>query len=97
MRAAAGATYQGLHVDTQGDWGMKLAVNFSVDDITPENGATEVWPKTHRNTIKPEESLQAEGAHKELVERMRNTPGSGPTQLAIPKGAVCLRDLRVWQ
>ena len=38
--ACPGATVQGLHVDTQGDWGMKLAVNFSVDDITPENGAT---------------------------------------------------------
>ena len=24
------------------------------------------------------------------------TPGCGPTQLAVPKGAVCLRDLRVW-
>jgi ectoine hydroxylase-related dioxygenase (phytanoyl-CoA dioxygenase family) len=94
--ACPGATVQGLHVDTQGDWGMKLAVNFSVDDITPENGATEVWPKTHRGTLLPEESLQEQGKHKELVERMRNTPGCGPTQLAVPKGAVCLRDLRVW-
>ena len=75
---------------------MKLAVNFGVDDITKDNGATEVWPKTHRGMLKPEESLQENGAHKELVERMRTTPGSGPTQLAVPKGAVCLRDLRVW-
>ena len=75
---------------------MKLAVNFSVDDITASNGATEVWPGTHRDTLKPEESLQEAGAHKELVERMRNTPGKGPTQMAVPKGAVCLRDLRVW-
>ena len=56
-------------MDTQGDWGMKLAVNFSVDDITKENGATEVWPKTHRGTLKPEESLDEHGAHKELVEQ----------------------------
>ena len=39
--ACPGATVQGLHVDTQGDWGQKLAVNFSVEDITPENGASE--------------------------------------------------------
>lgn len=88
--ACPGATVQGLHVDTQGDWGHKLAVNFSVDDITAANGATEVWPGTHRDTLRPEESLQEAGAHKELVERMRNTPGKGPTQLAVPKGIHCV-------
>ena len=41
VTACPGATVQGLHVDTQGDWGQKLAVNFSVEDITPENGASE--------------------------------------------------------
>jgi hypothetical protein len=36
--ALPGATVQGLHVDTQGEAGNKLAVNFGVEDITPHNG-----------------------------------------------------------
>jgi hypothetical protein len=94
--ACPGATYQGLHVDTQGDAGMKLAVNFGVEDITPHNGATEVWPGSHIGTLKPTDSLDASGKHAALVAERRAMPGRGPTQLAVPKGAVCLRDLRVW-
>ena len=66
--------------------------------LTPTRAApaAEVWPGSHRGTLQPAESLQSEGEHKEMVEERRDTPGQGPVQMEIPKGGVCLRDLRVW-
>jgi ectoine hydroxylase-related dioxygenase (phytanoyl-CoA dioxygenase family) len=106
--ACPGSTVQGLHVDSAGTSGTKLAVNFSTDDITIENGSTEVWPGTQglSDTLLDEDggprALNAgpplgrgDGQDQELVESAR-TSGKGPVQLLLPKGCVCLRDLRVW-
>eukprot|EP01047_Picozoa_sp_COSAG01_P071985 COSAG01_NODE_11330_length_1956_cov_1.176629_1_plen_388_part_10 len=60
--ALPGSTVQHLHVDTQGRPGNKLAVNFGIDSISARNGATEVWPGSHRDSgLGPTEALDATG------------------------------------
>jgi hypothetical protein len=60
--ALPGSTVQHLHVDTQGRPGNKLAVNFGIDSISARNGATEVWPGSHRDSgLSPTEALDATG------------------------------------
>jgi hypothetical protein len=71
-----------------------LAVNIPLVDVTLANGALEVWPGTHRDVrplghgdkslLVPEEWLEA---------RRAAVP---PVRVPMPKGAMLLRDLRMW-
>ena len=69
-----------------------LVVNVPVVDIYPENGSTELWPGTHRDTTI--------GAHHdikvplEMLERQRAV--APPFQPIIKCGGVLIRDMRLW-
>ena len=61
-----------------------------------------VWPGTQHlseelvdGVVTPRSLDFTEGEGKAMLEARRDA-GLGPVQLDIPKGAVCLRDLRVW-
>ena len=106
--ACPGSTVQALHVDSAGTAGTKLAVNFGTDDITVENGSTEVWPQTQylSDLLLDDDGKirglecgpplgRGDGRDQAMVAEARAS-GKGPVQLLLPKGCVCLRDLRVW-
>jgi len=73
---------------------LKLSVNFGVDDMTPENGSTEVYLGSHIDTRAANVEAHAAGLQ-ELAE-MRASEGCGPSQVVVPKGGVVFRDLRVF-
>lgn len=69
-----------------------IVVNVPVVEMTPENGSTELWPGTHRDTtltidedIKVPEEAQA---------KWRGL--SEPVQPTVPIGGVLVRDMRTW-
>ena len=70
-----------------------LAVNIPLVDVSVTNGALEVWPGTHRDVrsgehrkslLVPDEWLEARRAH------------IPPVRVPLSKGALLLRDLRMW-
>lgn len=66
-----------------------IAVHVPLSDTTAENGATEVWPDTHRLAhVGPVPSDPAE-----LEARADISP---PIALACPAGGIILRDNRAW-
>jgi hypothetical protein len=74
---------------------LKLSVNFGVDDMRPENGSTEVYLGSHRDT-RAAVNPGGHGSHVENVAAMRAAEGNGPSQVFVPKGGVVFRDLRVF-
>lgn len=91
-----GSGTQPLHADGTHLWKnltiahppVSLVVNISPVDTTEENGATEIWPGTHRiphihNPISPAQ----EAARREIAP---------PVQAITPKGGLVIRDLRLW-
>ena len=95
-----GSGLQPVHVDDGQLWPhlsaahppARLVVNVPLSETSVENGAIELWPGTHRdtrvaigNSIRvPEEYLPARQAV------------CGPLLGAIRKGAVLIRDMRLW-
>jgi len=76
-----------------------LGVEFGVEDITPENGATEFWPGSHWVTeLAPTNKFTDPKAfviaYEEMADQRRAT--NPPIRMSIPKGAVCFRDKRAW-
>ena len=64
-------------------------------EATEENGATEVWLGTHRDTTLADHIAPNKGAiQPELLEARRAV--RPPVQPHIPKGALIIRDLRLW-
>jgi hypothetical protein len=80
-----------------------VALNFGVEDITEEMGATEVWigshiepsTVTHNRGLDPAKGTeQLEGLYRtEVAARREIAP---PVRMEIPKGWAALRDNRVW-
>jgi ectoine hydroxylase-related dioxygenase (phytanoyl-CoA dioxygenase family) len=76
-----------------------LVVNVPLITMTPENGSTEIWLGTHTDT-----GLDVqEGRHGERSSgRIKTTALENqrairpPCQPVVPKGAVVIRDLRLW-
>ncbi|KAK4943108.1 hypothetical protein LTR10_017307 [Elasticomyces elasticus] len=90
---------QPVHIDINFDfpqipWGY--AVNINLVSTTPENGATEIWLGSHKDTTK--DVLDTQYKHKqvreELLEERRQI--SPPIQPSLPKGSLIIRDFRTW-
>lgn len=88
-----GSGTQPLHADHPHLWpgwevahpAASLVVNICLTKVTEENGAVELWPKSHLNTGPPTEENQAK-------QREIAPPVRGETE----KGSVLIRDMRVW-
>jgi len=89
---------QALHVDMKPhEAGADLSgpcpaavANFPLVDFTIENGATELWPGTHRLLREPGEfevSPRLQDARRATVP---------PLRAEMPRGSVLLRDIRLW-
>jgi ectoine hydroxylase-related dioxygenase (phytanoyl-CoA dioxygenase family) len=73
--------------ETHRPW--NIAVHVPLTDATADNGATEVWPGTHRLAHKgPVPTDDAE-----LEARAASSP---PVALTCPAGGIILRDNRAW-
>ncbi|KAI0017827.1 hypothetical protein F4780DRAFT_754016 [Xylariomycetidae sp. FL0641] len=71
-------------------------VNVTLGDVSPANGATEVWLGTHADT--DASVLDASLAHKEIRGELREARRRvrPPVQPALPRGALVIRDFRLW-
>jgi hypothetical protein len=69
-----------------------LVINVPVVDVSPENGSTEIWPGTHRDTtITAGRDIKIPA---DVLERRRaQVP---PLQPVIHQGSVLIRDMRMW-
>ena len=93
--ALPGSGYQPIHRDTPHLFGynsivtpmVHAVVNIPLCPFTLENGATEVWPKTH--TLGDSSEADAECIDK----RARLLPS---VQTVLPVGSIIIRDLRLW-
>ena len=91
---------QPVHGDTGQLWNdlqvappaAQLVVNIMMVDVSPANGATELWPGTHLDL--------SIGAHRDIkiapdaLEARRAV--SPPFQPTLPAGAILIRDIRLW-
>jgi ectoine hydroxylase-related dioxygenase (phytanoyl-CoA dioxygenase family) len=89
---------QAVHSDyycSHPDFPVFLEACVFLDDVSPQNGSTEIWLGTHRGASKRDHILPDMGwIRRELfVKRARDCP---PIQASIPKGSICIRDLRMW-
>ena len=95
-----GSGLQPVHVDDGQLWpglgtahpAARLVVNIALGDTTVENGAIELWPGTHLDThVAIGGSIRVP---EELVAARRAI--RGPMRGATRKGAVLIRDMRLW-
>lgn len=90
--AFRGTKRQPVHIDTDfefKDHCFGLCVNTNLVTVTPKNGSTELWPGSHR-------LAKDVGQEDEVPESLRVKSGLKPHQLSLPKGAVIVRDFRLW-
>ena len=69
---------------------MLIVVNFLLDDFTAANGATEIWPGSHRQV----DADQAE------ISTLKISPSRWSehprVQATAPAGSIVIRDMRTW-
>ncbi len=91
---------QPVHADTGHLWPrlevahppVHLVINVPVVDTSPENGSTELWPGTHRDTtITAGKDIKIPV---DVLEKRRTQVP--PLQPTIPRGGVLIRDMRLW-
>ncbi|PVH73584.1 phytanoyl-CoA dioxygenase family protein [Cadophora sp. DSE1049] len=89
---------QPVHVDVHFDFPKMpfgICVNINLIDVDPEHGSTEIWLGSHLDTSwKAYVEKSGSVIPKHILERRRKV--SPPIQPVIPKGALILRDLRLW-
>ena len=68
-----------------------LSCSIALAEITETNGATEIFPGTHRETAGAGWSTNRIGDHRELIEKW-----SPSARMTIPARSVCFRDPRMW-
>ncbi|KAF4185849.1 hypothetical protein CNMCM7927_006274 [Aspergillus lentulus] len=95
-------TSQPVHSDADFDHPthpFAYVVNVPLIKMTPENGSTEIWLGTHIDSgLHVQEGMQGDRASgriklDELEKRRAIRP---PCQPVVPKGAIVVRDLRLW-
>ena len=74
-------------------------INIPLISMTPENGSTELWLGTHRDTgLHLQEGMHGERASgrikSDALDKQRAI--RPPSQPVVPKGSFVLRDLRLW-
>ena len=74
-------------------------INIPLITMTPENGSTELWLGTHRDTgLHLQEGMHGERASgrikSDALDKQRAI--RPPCQPVVPKGSFVLRDLRLW-
>lgn len=70
-----------------------LVVNVLPVDVSAENGSTEIWPGTHRDTSVAIQDGDIKIGEKELEAQRKVAP---PFQYSAPAGSVVIRDMRLW-
>jgi hypothetical protein len=70
-----------------------LVVNVPLVDMGPENGSTEIWPGTHKDTTVTMESGTIEVSEAAMQARREVSP---PLQPLVKTGSVVIRDIRMW-
>ncbi|KAF2029852.1 hypothetical protein EK21DRAFT_14803, partial [Setomelanomma holmii] len=77
------------------DFPVFLELCIFLDDVNQENGSTEIWPGTHYGYTKADHTYSDMGwIKKDVFERRACL--CPPVQATIPKGSLCVRDLRMW-
>ena len=70
----------------------QLVVNLLTVDVSPENGATEIWPGTHRELgVGVGDDIKITP---DLLEKRRAV--SPPFQPTFRRGSILIRDIRLW-
>ena len=93
---------QPLHWDEHQLWpglseappAASLTINIPLVDVTVDNGALELWPGTHRDVRSGDRTHDGLLVPEEWVEARRAVVP--PVRVRVPKGALLLRDGRVW-
>lgn len=103
--ALPGGQRQPVHVDMGQLWpdqevahpAFGLVVNVPVVDMSQENGSTEVWPGTHRDTTVCVQNIEKDADIRipdALLEQRRQI--APPFQPTVRGGSVVIRDMRLW-
>lgn len=97
--ALPGDHTQPVHPDSAhpmagGEWTPTdaIVVNLMLVDVSPENGATELWPGTHRDTTYGGDT-DGIVVDSDLERWRRIHP---PLQPTLPAGTFLVRDMRLW-
>ncbi|TAQ86472.1 hypothetical protein B7494_g5203 [Chlorociboria aeruginascens] len=93
-----GVGRQAVHSDAYHqhlDCPFSIEIYIFLTDASAENGATEIWLGTHEGYNKKDHIPHERGwIPKKLInERALISP---PIQPTVPKGSICMRDLRLW-
>ncbi|KAF8579387.1 hypothetical protein K439DRAFT_1359683 [Ramaria rubella] len=95
---------EGQPVHTDADFAhpkipFALVVNTGLVDMKPQNGSTEVWLGTHlMASLAAQEGMHGERASGRIKAPLLDARRSirPPIQPHVPKGAILIRDLRLW-
>ncbi|KAM0708879.1 hypothetical protein Q7P35_002915 [Cladosporium inversicolor] len=75
------------------------AINIPLCDVSADNGSTEIWPGSHRDSNIDQHRGEGSGEghltikHSLIEERRKNCP---PVQPSSRKGSLIIRDIRLW-
>src|SRR5579871_1667397 len=70
-----------------------FVVNVPVVDMAPENGSTELWPGSHRDTTMCVQRHDIKVPEAALEKRRAIAP---PIQPSVRRGGIVVRDIRLW-
>ncbi|KAJ6438133.1 calcineurin-like phosphoesterase [Purpureocillium lavendulum] len=73
-----------------------LVVNVPLISMDEHNGSTEIWLGTHTQDISAQEGAHGDRASGRIKEQLLVESGFQPVQPKVDKGAVVIRDLRLW-
>lgn len=88
-----GGTQQAVHRDRRNPLAREslpptaFSVDIALSDVTEQNGATEIWPGSHRIFDRDQASLRA---------TPRRAAELSSVRLVMPAASVAVRDLRLW-